>query len=93
MTTLHSDILENLKEQENHPGDEIVRQAVMTTKRKYDFNEYGGAPLLGVKGICMICHGASEVRGIKNAIGQAKSFSRHHVNERITGLMADDRRH
>jgi phosphate acyltransferase len=56
--------------------------------RKYDFNDYGGAPLLGVNGICIICHGASDATGLKNAIRVARDFSKHHVNERITQLLS-----
>jgi glycerol-3-phosphate acyltransferase PlsX len=56
--------------------------------RKYDFNEYGGAPLLGVAGIVIICHGASNERGIMNAVRVAKEFRAHRLNERITDLLA-----
>jgi len=62
---------------------EDVRQAAQGIRRRYDFNEYGGAPLLGVGGICMICHGASNFRGIKYAVRGAKEFARRRVNERI----------
>ncbi len=58
---------------------------------KYDFNEYGGAPLLGVGGICIICHGASDGRGIMNAVRVAKDFASYQVNERITELLAPAR--
>jgi glycerol-3-phosphate acyltransferase PlsX len=57
--------------------------------RKYDFNEYGGAPLLGVAGIVIICHGASNERGIMNAVRVAKEFRAHRLNERITDLLAE----
>lgn len=50
----------------------------------YDFNDYGGAPLLGVDGIWFICHGASTARGIMNAIRTAADFSHHHINRLIT---------
>jgi glycerol-3-phosphate acyltransferase PlsX len=67
------------------PGAEgMVKGAVGGMLSKYDFNEYGGAPLLGVGGICIICHGASSHRGIMNAVRGAISFSRHGVNEQIT---------
>lgn len=56
---------------------------------KYDYNEYGGAPLLGVNGICIICHGASDYRGIKNAVSTAMDLSKRHVNETIVKLLAD----
>ncbi|HHH75536.1 MAG TPA: phosphate acyltransferase PlsX [Phycisphaerae bacterium] len=56
---------------------------------KYDFNEYGGAPLLGVAGICIICHGASNERGIMNAVRGAKEFSSHQINQRIVKLVSE----
>ncbi len=66
----------------------MLRQAVEPIMKKYDYNEYGGAPLLGVGGICIICHGASSARGIYNAIRAAKECSQEHVNEQITQLLS-----
>lgn len=48
--------------------------------QKYDYNEYGGAPLLGVNGTALICHGASEARTINNAILAAKGYHGQKVN-------------
>ncbi len=48
-----------------------------------DYSEYGGAPLLGVRGVCIICHGRSNANAIKNAIRVAKEFSEGQVNQRI----------
>ena len=59
-------------------------QAIGSIREKYDFNEYGGAPLLGVNGICIICHGASQRRGITNAIRAAREFAQACINDRIT---------
>ena len=50
---------------------------------KHDWQEYGGAPLLGVGGYCMICHGKSEARAIKNAIRVGKQLKNSGVNEQI----------
>lgn len=63
---------------------EQFNRAVLATKERYDFNEYGGAPLLGVNGICIICHGASRARAMTNAIKVALDFSKTRINERIT---------
>ncbi|MCE5325593.1 MAG: phosphate acyltransferase PlsX [Planctomycetaceae bacterium] len=63
-----------------------IKEAGAGLAKKFDFNEYGGAPLLGVAGICIICHGASDFRAIKNAVRVAGDFSRRQVNERITEL-------
>jgi len=66
--------------------------AARVIRDKYDFNEYGGAPLLGVAGISIICHGASDHRGIMNAVRVAVEFSNHQVNEQITELLAKRQR-
>jgi len=50
---------------------------------KHDWQEYGGAPLLGVGGYCLICHGRSEGRAIKNAIRVGKQLFNSKVNESI----------
>ena len=63
---------------------QFLMKAVAGIREKYDFNEYGGAPLLGVNGICIICHGASHRRGIANAIRVAAEFARARINDRIT---------
>jgi len=71
------------------PGKEdLVRRAGGSVVAKYDFNEYGGAPLLGVGGICIICHGASDFRGIKNAIHVALDLNKRQVNEKISDLLS-----
>ncbi|MFP3937938.1 MAG: phosphate acyltransferase PlsX [Phycisphaerae bacterium] len=69
-----------------------IRKAAQSIIDKYDFNEYGGAPLLGVAGICIICHGASDHRGFKNAVRVARDFAQQKVNDRITDLLSKDRR-
>ena len=61
-----------------------LHSSVAKIKEKFDFNEYGGAPLLGVKGICIICHGASQRRAIANAAEGAREFANARINERIT---------
>ena len=71
---------------------EEMRQMYAGLARKYDFNEYGGAPLLGVGGICIICHGASSSRGIMNAVRAAKDFASQRINERITELLSEGQR-
>jgi glycerol-3-phosphate acyltransferase PlsX len=70
------------------PGQERpIQKAGSAIAAKYDYNEYGGAPLLGVGGICIICHGASNYRGIMNAVRVAKDFATGRVNEKITELL------
>ena len=64
-----------------------ARQAAEAVVVRYDYNEYGGAPLLGVDGICIICHGSSSHRGIMNAVRVARAFSKQQLNEQIIGLL------
>lgn len=57
--------------------------------RKYDYNEYGGALLLGVNGTAFICHGASQRRTIKNAILASKKYYTQKLNDRITEHLSE----
>jgi glycerol-3-phosphate acyltransferase PlsX len=65
--------------------------AISKLKKKLDYSEYGGAPLLGVKGITIIGHGRSNAYAIKNAICAAVKASEHAINQRIqqslTGIL------
>ena len=69
---------------------DVFKKAVNDISTIYDFNKYGGAPLLGVNGIWMICHGASASSGIANAIKAATVFSMHNLNLRITERLSED---
>lgn len=64
-------------------GYVLARAAFTEFKKRVDYSEYGGAPLLGVKGVCIICHGRSNGKAMRNAIRVAAEFSRERVNERI----------
>ena len=61
----------------------ISKTAFSSFKKRLDYSEYGGAPLLGVRGVCIICHGRSNANAIKNAIRVAEEFSDGKVNQRI----------
>jgi glycerol-3-phosphate acyltransferase PlsX len=50
---------------------------------RYDYHEAGGAPLLGIDGICIICHGSSGDRAIRNALKVAAQYARAKLNELI----------
>lgn len=54
---------------------------------KHDWREYGGAPLLGVGGYCLICHGRSDARAIKNAIRVGKQLHNSHINQKIVEII------
>jgi len=64
-------------------GALLARAAFTDFKKRVDYSEYGGAPLLGVRGVCIICHGRSNANAIKNAIRVCAEFSSGRVNERI----------
>ncbi len=63
----------------------LASKALKGFKRRLDYSEYGGAPLLGVKGVCIICHGRSNANAIKNAIHIAAQFAEKRINQRIEG--------
>jgi glycerol-3-phosphate acyltransferase PlsX len=60
-----------------------AQQAMQALVDRYDYSEHGGAPLLGIDGICIICHGSSCDRAIKNALGVAATYARARLNEQI----------
>jgi glycerol-3-phosphate acyltransferase PlsX len=60
-----------------------AKQALETLIHRYDYSAFGGAPLLGIDGVCIICHGSSGDRAIKNALGIAGNYARAHLNELI----------
>jgi len=64
-------------------GYALSSRAFADFKKRLDYSEYGGAPLLGIRGVCIICHGRSNANAIKNAIRVAAQFSSGHINDRI----------
>jgi glycerol-3-phosphate acyltransferase PlsX len=67
----------------------LSRSAFTDFKKRLDHTEYGGAPLLGVKGVCIITHGSSNANAIKNAIRVAAEFAESNANAEIEkGLAA-----
>jgi phosphate acyltransferase len=65
---------------------EPAAKAIFT---RNDYHEYGGAPLLGVNGVCVICHGSSESRTIASAIRNTRTYIARHVNELISHRLAE----
>lgn len=77
-----------LKEEiENHfvsrIGAVTLKPAIKGFKKRIDYAEWGGAPLLGIKAPVIISHGSSNAKAIKNAIKVASQFAESHLNERI----------
>jgi glycerol-3-phosphate acyltransferase PlsX len=64
-------------------GYVLSKAAYRDFRKRVDYSEYGGAPLLGVKGATIICHGRSNANAIKNAIRVAAGFAEGRINEKI----------
>jgi glycerol-3-phosphate acyltransferase PlsX len=67
----------------------LSRSAFRRFKMRLDYSEYGGAPLLGLKGCVIICHGRSSAKAVKNAIRLAAEFSRQRLAQKIQSSIAD----
>lgn len=70
-------------------GAILARKALMRVKERADYAEYGGAPLLGVDGICIIGHGSSNANAVKNGIRVAKELAEHDLNRVIHEKLAE----
>jgi len=66
----------------------LSRSAFSDFKKRIDHTEYGGAPLLGVKGACFVTHGSSNVNAIKNAVRVAAEFVDRNITSNIQNEMA-----
>lgn len=64
-------------------GYMLVKPSIKAFRKKVDYAEYGGAPLLGIQGTVMICHGSSSPRAIMNAIKMAYDYDRLKVKKRM----------
>lgn len=66
----------------------LARHAFKAFKKRVDYAEYGGAPLLGIDGIGIICHGKSSAQAIKNALLEAAKMARGNINQDILDSLA-----
>jgi glycerol-3-phosphate acyltransferase PlsX len=62
----------------------LLRPSLRAIRKKIDYSEYGGAPLLGVNGISIICHGSSSAKAIRNAVRVAKECVEKNVVQHIS---------
>jgi glycerol-3-phosphate acyltransferase PlsX len=69
----------------------MMKSAVKNFRKKTDYAEYGGAPLLGINGTCIISHGRSTAKAIRNALRTAAEFSMKKVYETISREINDVR--
>jgi glycerol-3-phosphate acyltransferase PlsX len=64
-------------------GSLLSRRAFRRFRRRVDYSEYGGAPLLGVSRLCIVGHGRSSPKAVRNAVAMAYRFASHQLNERV----------
>lgn len=64
-------------------GAVLTKPAFQRFKKRLHYAEFGGAPLLGIKGMTIICHGSSSPKAIRNAIRVARDYCQGQMNERI----------
>lgn len=64
-------------------GGLLLKPVVKNFKKKFDYSEYGGAPFVGINGICVKAHGSSDAKAFKNAIKQAINIYNNGVIDKI----------
>ena len=69
-------------------GALLLQPAFKDLKKNLDSAEYGGAPLLGINGVSIICHGGSSPKAIKNAVGMAQNMVERDINRLIEERLA-----
>lgn len=77
------------RELEQEPSDQpnSFEKALARVKRRHDYAQYGGAPLLGLNGTCVICHGRSNDEAIRNAIKVVKRLLERELNQALTACL------
>jgi glycerol-3-phosphate acyltransferase PlsX len=78
MKMAFQEVLKSL-DAERDKAQKVLQELV----NRYDYSAFGGAPLLGIDGVCIICHGSSGDRAFKNALGVAAQYVRARLNELI----------
>lgn len=78
MKMVGSELMKSLQSEK-----QLAMQAIQNLVNRYDYHEHGGAPLLGIDGICVICHGSSGDRAIKNALAVAAKYASSKLNDTI----------
>jgi glycerol-3-phosphate acyltransferase PlsX len=69
-----------------------LKKALAPLKRKVDYSEYGGSPLLGLNGLCIICHGRSNAKAIKNAVLIAATAVENGLVQTICDAIGHERK-
>jgi glycerol-3-phosphate acyltransferase PlsX len=74
---------ELLSEEMPRVGALLTRRALRRFRRRVDYSEYGGAPLLGLAGIVIVGHGRSSAKAVRNAVAMAYRFASSRFIERV----------
>lgn len=82
--TVARDVIGQLNTERDHG-----MQALHNVGKRYHYSEEGGAPLLGIDGICIICHGSSNGLSIRNALKVATTFKDRDINSSISAALAE----
>ncbi|MCL2335806.1 MAG: phosphate--acyl-ACP acyltransferase, partial [Firmicutes bacterium] len=70
-------------------GAVMALPSLKNLKKKIDYSEYGGAPLLGINGVAIVCHGSSRAQAIQNALCRAKESVETGLVKSISALLCD----
>ena len=68
----------------------MIKPGLRNFKKRTDYSEYGGAPLLGINGTCIISHGRSSAKAIKHAIKVASEMAHKKVHEDIARTLSEN---
>ncbi len=82
LKTVGGSLMKSLTTERDH-----AMQTLTKVTEQFHYQESGGAPLLGIDGICIICHGSSDHRSIRNALKMATEIDNRHINSQITELL------
>ena len=89
-STLREELARLLPQIPSGAGHRIA-DSLHQLKSRFEYEEFGGGPLLGIRGACIICHGASSARAIKNALRVAHAMAEEHLNDRIVEQLSAKR--
>ncbi len=88
MTMLKGSLTKNVSRK---IGAALIMPAFKELKQMVDYEEYGGAPLLGVRGVSIVCHGASSAKAINNAVAVAIDCLKNDFVSHLTTAVADEK--
>ncbi|MCA9060007.1 MAG: phosphate acyltransferase PlsX [Planctomycetaceae bacterium] len=83
LKTVGSSLLKTLSTERD-----LAAKTLADVTQQFRYQEAGGAPLLGIDGVCIICHGSSDSDSIRNALKKATEMDEHHINAQIVEQLA-----